>query len=47
MQTLNSGLVDIVVGRREMTDYDQLVKDWQSGGGEAVRLEYQKALNAP
>ncbi|HEY2593811.1 MAG TPA: hypothetical protein VGK33_07915 [Chloroflexota bacterium] len=44
MNTLNAGLVDIVVGRRQMSDYDQLVKDWQDGGGEQMRKEYQDAI---
>lgn len=43
-QTLNDGLVDIVVGRRQMTDYDQLVKDWQSNGGDQIRKEYTDSL---
>ncbi len=42
--TLNAGLVDIVVGRRQMSDYDQLVKDWQDGGGEQIRKEYQESI---
>jgi hypothetical protein len=44
MNTLNAGLVDIVVGRRQMGDYDQLVKDWQDGGGEQIRKEYQESI---
>jgi putative aldouronate transport system substrate-binding protein len=46
MQTLNSGLVDIVVGRRQMTEYEQLVKDWQNGGGEQIRKEYVESITA-
>jgi len=45
-QTLNAGLVDIVVGRRQMTDYDQLIQDWQSNGGEQIRQEYTQAIAA-
>jgi putative aldouronate transport system substrate-binding protein len=44
--TLNAGLVDIVVGRRQMSDYDQLVKDWQAGGGEQIRKEFQESIAA-
>ena len=44
-QTLNAGLVDIVVGRRDLSDYDQLVKDWQTNGGEQVRKEYTDSIN--
>jgi hypothetical protein len=46
MQTLNSGLVDIVVGRRQMAEYDQLVKDWQTAGGEQIRKEYVESIAA-
>ncbi len=45
-KALNDGLTDIVVGRRDMADYDQLVKDWQNGGGEQMRKEYTDAIAA-
>jgi putative aldouronate transport system substrate-binding protein len=45
-QTLNAGLVDIVVGRRDMSDYDQLVKDWLAAGGEQIRKEYSESIAA-
>ncbi len=45
-KTMNDGLNDIVVGRRPMSDYDQLVKDWLAGGGELIRKEYTDALAA-
>lgn len=46
MKALNDGLVDIVVGRRQMSDYDQLVKDFLSGGGEQIRKEYAESIAA-
>ena len=45
-QTLNAGLVDIVVGRRPMSDYEQLIADWQSNGGEQIRKEYADSISA-
>ena len=39
-------LVDLVVGRRPMTDYDQMVKDWLTNGGEMMRKEYQDSIAA-
>jgi putative aldouronate transport system substrate-binding protein len=45
-QALNAGLVDIVVGRRQMSEYDQLIKDWQNGGGEQIRQEYAESIAA-
>jgi len=37
------GLIDIITGRRPMTDYAQLVSEWRSGGGDAIRGEFQQA----
>jgi putative aldouronate transport system substrate-binding protein len=45
-QKLNEGLVDIVVGRRQISEYDQLVKDWQANGGEQIRKEYADSIAA-
>jgi hypothetical protein len=36
----------MVVGRRPLTDYDQVVKDWQTNGGEVIRKEYQDSIAA-
>jgi len=43
-QAVTDGITDIVVGRRPMADYDQLVKDWQTNGGEQIRKEYQDSI---
>ena len=43
-QGLNDGLVDVVVGRRPFSDYDQLVKDWLANGGEQIRKEYAESI---
>jgi putative aldouronate transport system substrate-binding protein len=45
-QAVDDTLVDIVVGRRPMSDYDQMVKDWLSNGGETMRKEYQDSIAA-
>jgi putative aldouronate transport system substrate-binding protein len=37
-------LTDILVGRQDMTAYDQMVKDWQSKGGNQIRSELETAL---
>jgi putative aldouronate transport system substrate-binding protein len=37
------GLIDIIAGRRPMTDYAQLISDWRSGGGDAIRTEFEQA----
>jgi hypothetical protein len=39
-------LTDILVGRRPLDDYDQMVKDWQSKGGNQIRGELEQALAA-
>jgi putative aldouronate transport system substrate-binding protein len=40
---LADGLIDIIAGRRPMTDYDQLVSEWRSGGGDTIRSEFERA----
>jgi putative aldouronate transport system substrate-binding protein len=45
-QAIQDGITDIVVGRRPMSDYDQLVKDWQTNGGETIRKEYAESIAA-
>lgn len=37
------GISDIMAGRRQMSDYGQLVSEWRSAGGNQMRTEYQKA----
>jgi putative aldouronate transport system substrate-binding protein len=43
---LADGFIDIITGRRPMSDYDQLISDWRSGGGDAIRSEFQQAYAA-
>jgi len=43
-QAMNDGIVDLVVGRRPFSDYDQIVKDWQANGGDQIRSEYQESI---
>jgi putative aldouronate transport system substrate-binding protein len=45
-RTFVDGITDIIAGRRPIADYDQLVKDWQSTGGEQIRKELLEALSA-
>lgn len=42
-QSWYENLADIIAGRRPMTDYDGLLKDWQSVAGDQVRKELQQA----
>ena len=45
---LLDGLSEIVQGRQPVSQMDQLVRDWRSGGGDQMRGEYEQALkNAP
>jgi putative aldouronate transport system substrate-binding protein len=44
-QTFNDGVTDIVVGRRPFADYDQLVKDWQTAGGDRMRSEFLDSMS--
>jgi putative aldouronate transport system substrate-binding protein len=40
------GVRDIILSRRPMTDYDQLVTDWKNTAGEQIRKEYLDAMSA-
>jgi putative aldouronate transport system substrate-binding protein len=39
-------LLPIVTGRAPLSDFDQVVSDWRSAGGEQMRAEYQQAYAA-
>jgi putative aldouronate transport system substrate-binding protein len=41
---MNDGVAGIVTGRQPMSDWDQLVSDWRTKGGDQIRDEFQKAL---
>ena len=43
-QAMSDGVADIIVGRGQMTDLDQLVSAWRNNGGDKARSEYQEAL---
>ena len=40
------GVVDIILGRRQMSEYDDLVKAWQTDAGETVRKEFMESMAA-
>jgi putative aldouronate transport system substrate-binding protein len=45
-QTLNDGITDVLAGRRPLTDFDQIVKDWQTNGGNTIRTELEQSIAA-
>ncbi len=45
-QTLTDGITDVLAGRRPLTDFAQIVSDWQSGGGNQIRTELEQAIAA-
>jgi putative aldouronate transport system substrate-binding protein len=45
-KTFMDGLTDVIGGRRPLSDYDQLVRDWQNGGGNQARSELLRAMAA-
>jgi hypothetical protein len=40
------GTREIILGRLPMTNYDTLVKGWQTAAGDQVRKEYTDAMAA-
>ena len=45
-QAFNDGVTDVVTGRRPLAEYDQVVREWQSNGGEQIRQEYMRSMAA-
>jgi putative aldouronate transport system substrate-binding protein len=43
IQQLSDGLLPIVTGRSPLSDFDQVLKDWRSSGGDQMRTEYEQA----
>jgi putative aldouronate transport system substrate-binding protein len=43
-RTMVDGITDIIAGRRPVTDFDQLVADWRSTGGDQIRADLMDAL---
>jgi putative aldouronate transport system substrate-binding protein len=44
--TMIDNLGGVVLGRRPMSDYDQIVSDWRNNGGDQMRKEFMSALNS-
>jgi putative aldouronate transport system substrate-binding protein len=42
----NDGVRDIMLGRRRMAEYDQLVADWRTAAGDQIRKELSEAMAA-
>jgi putative aldouronate transport system substrate-binding protein len=42
--TMNDNLSGLLLGRRPMSDYDQIVADWRNNGGDQMRKEFMAAL---
>jgi putative aldouronate transport system substrate-binding protein len=45
-QAFNDGVRDIITGRRQLSEYDGLVKDWVAAAGDQIRKEYTDAMGA-
>jgi putative aldouronate transport system substrate-binding protein len=45
-RALTDGITDLLAGRRPMSDFDQIVSDWQNNGGNQVRTELERVLAA-
>jgi len=43
-QALRDGITDVLAGRRPLSEFDQVVKDWQNNGGNAIRTELQQSI---
>jgi putative aldouronate transport system substrate-binding protein len=43
LQKFNDGLGEIVTGTAPLSNLTQLLQDWRSGGGDQIRMEYEKS----
>jgi hypothetical protein len=39
LDSIGNGAQDIIAGRRSLDEWDQLVKDWQTNGGNQIKTE--------
>lgn len=42
--SMNDNISALLLGRRPMSDYDQIVAEWRSNGGDQIRKEFMAAL---
>jgi len=45
-QTFYDGVADILFNRRPFSDFDQLVTEWRTSAGDAIRTEYAQEIAA-
>jgi len=45
-QAFYDGVADILFNRRPISDYDTLVGDWRTAGGDAIRTEFLAEINS-
>jgi len=45
-RTMVDGVTDIIAGRRPISEFDAMLKDWQDQAGEQIRKELQDAIAA-
>ena len=45
-QMVSTQIGEIVLGRADISSYDQLVSDWKSQGGDQIRSEFEQAIAA-
>ena len=46
MTVWSDGMRDIILGRKQMSEYDTIVKEWKSNVGDTIRKEYTDAMAA-
>ena len=46
LEGIGGAAQDIIAGRRSVDDWDQIVKDWQNNGGNAIRTELEQSIAA-
>ena len=45
-QVILDGMTDITAGRRPLSDFDTLTREWAANGGDQIRTEFEQAIAA-
>ena len=46
MTVWSDGMRDIILGRKPLSEYDSIVKEWKNNVGDTIRKEYADAMAA-
>jgi len=45
-RALIDGTTDVLAGRKQLSEFDQVIRDWQTNGGNEIRTQLEQAIAA-